>query len=147
MGIGRVGFDHYRLSRLPARSAALEIYRRMKRYGPRLAVSAETGVTPLEFAACLNRRLGQLTVSGFGAKIAPQLEERIREIMNGIIWVSYRPGQTDDGRIFRQWRKLRWQLWAVWMLKSVKSWPWTAGWPGIPKPARLADNRNEKDDQ
>ena len=71
-------YDHLRLSRMPEPVAAVEVYRRLRWYGARLAAAAGAGDTPYEYAASLSRRLEELAVGGispgFGLSTAGKVQ-------------------------------------------------------------------------
>jgi transglutaminase-like putative cysteine protease len=121
LGAAWAAFDEIRLRRLAEHAVAVEVYRRMRRYGASLAVALEAGDTPYEFAALLCDRLQDLTRGGVGRALGLRLIQEIGSITDGIVRASYRPAQpggTPDSHILHQWTDLRWRLRLMWMLKS-----------------------------
>ncbi len=119
-GAAWVGSQELRLRRLSELEAAVEIYRRMKRFGIYLAVTSEQGDTPYEYAASL--RSGLPTLSQF--QVTPLDETRVFDeittIMDSIVETCYRPSQyqkQNENLIIHQWRRLRWQLCLMWVIK------------------------------
>ncbi len=115
-----MGSQELRLRRLSELEAAVEIYRRMKRFGIYLAVTSEQGDTPYEYAASL--RSGLPTLSQF--QVTPLDETRVFDeittIMDSIVETCYRPSQyqkQNENLIIHQWRRLRWQLCLMWVIK------------------------------
>jgi transglutaminase-like putative cysteine protease len=119
-GVAWVGFQEIQLRRLTEIEAAVEIYRRMKRFGIYLAVTSEQGDTPNEYAASLRSGLPRL--SQF--KITPLSETRVLDeistIIEGIVETCYRPSQyqnQNNNLIIDHWKRLRWRLSLIWLMK------------------------------
>jgi transglutaminase-like putative cysteine protease len=114
-------FDNFRLSRLSEPAAAVEIYRRMRHRGARLMLSMEMGDTPNEFAVTLIAQLQELSRRGANPAFGLRLSQEIQAITDGIVFASYCPSlsQSDfDQPLFRQWRRLKWQLDWMWFLEK-----------------------------
>jgi transglutaminase-like putative cysteine protease len=121
LGAAWAALDEIRLRRLSERAAAVEVYRRMRRYGGSLAVVLEAGDTPYEFAALLRARIQELTRGSVGRALGLHLNQEIGSITDGIVRANYRPAQpesTPDFHVLHQWKGLRWRLRLLWMLKS-----------------------------
>jgi hypothetical protein len=119
-GVAWVGFQEIRLRRLSELEAAVEIYRRMKRFGLYLAVNSEQGDTPNEYAASL--RSGLTALSQF--QVTPLNETRVFDeistIIDRIVEICYRPSQYQNQNknlIIDQWKRLRWRLCLIWLMK------------------------------
>jgi hypothetical protein len=124
LGAAWAALDAIRLRHLSEQAAAVEVYRRMRRYGALLAVALEPGDTPYEFAASLSARLQELTRQGVGPAFGLRLIQEVHSITNRIVRANYRPSQpkvAQDSHVLRQWQALRWRLRLMWILKSWKS--------------------------
>jgi len=112
-----IGYDEISLSRLRPRSAASEIYRRMRRYGSFINVIEQPGATPFEFAALLSSRIQAL--AGESSQFTGGLTRGVHNLIGLVVRLSYRPatGPMNSGLILKQWRLLRWQLRWMWVLK------------------------------
>jgi transglutaminase-like putative cysteine protease len=125
LGVAWFIFDGMRLRRLPQPAAAVEVYRRMRRYGILLAAPIEAGDTPYEFAASLGERVQELAEPGFNPVFGERTIEEIRGITHAIVRLSYNPmvsASAQDAPVFQQWMGLRWRLSLVWALKYWKAW-------------------------
>jgi transglutaminase-like putative cysteine protease len=116
------GYDEIHLSRLKPRSAAKEIYRRMRCYGKLVDVAVQTGATPFEFAAVLSSRIQALVDEN--THFTSVLINRIHTLVNLIVYLSYRPAAEamNSQQILKLWRPLRWQLRWIWVLKIQRLW-------------------------
>ncbi len=99
-------------------TAAALIYARLKHYGGHLSVAADLGATPYEFSASLEMNIRSLLASRKWISHAGYLERGIEKLVEGINLASYSPASSKDVHLLRQWNKLRWQLSAVWLLKT-----------------------------
>jgi transglutaminase-like putative cysteine protease len=114
-----VAFDEIRMHRLLEPAVAVEVYRRMRRYGKRLNVTSGPGETPYEYAVSLNSNLQELSQIKITTVFNSGLFEEISSITNRIVETSFRPAQYQDKYeklIFHQWRGLRWRLGLMWMM-------------------------------
>ena len=108
--------DEFRLHRMSKRTVAVEIYRRMRRYGKPLDVSAKLSDTPYEFTTCLSTNLKRTGFKNLKPEFTFDLVRDLQAVTDEIVWVSYRPSQPDslpDDRVLQQWRSLRWKLWRL----------------------------------
>jgi hypothetical protein len=124
LGAAWAAWDGIRLRRLSEQAAAVEVYRRMRRYGALLAVASEAGDTPYEFAASLSTRLQELTSQGVSAAFGLRMVYEVHSIIDGIVRASYRPSQpqvAQDSHVLYQWQALRWRLRLTCILKSWES--------------------------
>jgi transglutaminase-like putative cysteine protease len=124
LGVVWAAWDGIRLHRLSEQAAAVEVYRRMRRYGTLLAVALEPGDTPYEFAASLSARLQELARQGVSPAFRLRLVREVHSIIDGIVHASYRPSQpqvAQDSHVLYQWQALRWRLRLMWILKSWES--------------------------
>jgi hypothetical protein len=138
--------DEFRLRRLTGELAGAEIYRRMQRSGGRLAVIPKTGDTPYEFAAALRGTLQELAAQGGRLSLAGQAAEAAGLLIGGIVQVNYRPAPAKDFRLPDQWRKLRRQLFLVWLLKTWRArLAAVAGrWVDLSRRTGSKENRSEE---
>jgi transglutaminase-like putative cysteine protease len=114
--------DEIRLSWLKPQPAALEVYRRLRRYGKLLKVPVEGGVTPYEFAAAFGARIPEITRQGFAAGAGSIAINEILSIMRKIVRLSYRPSNTEAtpvSGIIEQWKSLRWRLRLMWIVRVI----------------------------
>ena len=112
-----MAYDRFRLDRLPAQAATVEVYRRLRWYGARFAVLPAAGDTPYEYATALSSRLEGLASSGRGARLGEDTVDQVRAIADTIVWISYRPVPAESSLAMplqRSWYRLRWRL--RWML-------------------------------
>jgi transglutaminase-like putative cysteine protease/uncharacterized membrane protein YidH (DUF202 family) len=122
-GLIWAGYDQMHLRLLKPRPAALEIYRRLRRYGKLLNVVAEAGETPYEYAAALSSQVQALTTGQ--AQFTSGLVHQIQTMINQIVRLSYRPAEAETAKseqIVNQWQTLRWRLRWTWILKIKQSW-------------------------
>jgi transglutaminase-like putative cysteine protease/uncharacterized membrane protein YidH (DUF202 family) len=112
-----IGYDEINLHRLGVRSAAKEIYRRMRRCGSFIDVPEQPGATPFEFAALLSSRIQAL--AGESSQFSSGLIEEVQNVISLVVRLNYRPATQpmNSGLILNQWRLLRWQLRWMWVLK------------------------------
>jgi len=116
-------YDWLRLRRLSERATAVEIYRRMRRYGARLLVALEAGDTPYEYAAILSLRIQELASQGLNQGFVLSTSRLVQSITDQIVRISYRPVQPESMPTFylqHQWRVLRWRLRLMLILKNWK---------------------------
>jgi transglutaminase-like putative cysteine protease len=124
LGAAWAALDAIRLRRLSEQAAAVEVYRRMRRYGALLAVALEPGDTPYEFAASLSTRLQELARQGVSPAFGLRMLHEVHSSIDGIVRASYRPSQpqvAQDSHVLYQWQTLRWRLRLMWILKSWES--------------------------
>jgi transglutaminase-like putative cysteine protease len=117
-------YDWLWLRRRSERAAAVEVYRRMRRYGSHLVIAAEAGDTPNEYAAALSRQLEELAGEGRNQGFGQGTAQQVKAITDRIVRVSYRPVQPEnmpDSQLQRQWRELRWRLGLMLILKVWKA--------------------------
>jgi hypothetical protein len=123
---------------LPERAAALEVYRRMRRYGKSMDVASGPEDTPYEFSASLSSRLQRLGLRERKPAFIPQSIHELQSISDEIVQALYRPspsGTARDPSVLHSWRGLRWKLRLIWILKhwgslisSLKEkWTWPIG--------------------
>ena len=114
--------DTWRLRRLAAGVAVVDIHRRLYRYGRWLGASAGRGDTPREFAASLAMRLAGLAV---GRRWDRQLDAAAEEIgwltelCNRSLYSPDRPGAGERAQAIRTWNLLRLRLWLARALVRV----------------------------
>jgi len=119
LGILWVSIDEFRLRRMAKRTAAAEVYRRMRRYGKTLGLSAKFSDTPYEFSTSLSDQLKREESLNLKPAFAVGLYQELQEITDEIVRTSYRPAQSNsqpDPHILKQWRSLRWKLWRLLIL-------------------------------
>jgi transglutaminase-like putative cysteine protease len=123
LGLILFAIDEIRLCRLPEPEAAAEVYRRMRRYGARLAVAMTPGDTPYEFTASLGSRLQELSFYKKKPGLAANLPADVDTITDEIVQASYHP-LPPQGKatktLYSQWRILRWRLSMMWFMMHYK---------------------------
>ena len=123
LGILWILFDEVRLRRMREQRIAIEVYRRMRRYGKSLNADSQLSNTPYEFANSLTARLQELEFQHIKPEFALSLFRDLRTLTDKIVQTSYRPSRPDSMhalRIFQQWKSLRWKLWWLWILSYEK---------------------------
>jgi len=112
-----VVIDDVHLRSLKSLPAAVEVYRRMRRYGQAMEVAIEPGATPYEYAIALTARVIDISGQGAATSTVQRLCHEIRSIFHQIVTLSYQSlvSEADSSvRITDQWKALRWRL--RWML-------------------------------
>jgi transglutaminase-like putative cysteine protease len=141
IGLIVIAFGEIRLRRLTETEAAVEVYRRMRRYGIRLAALAEPGDTPYEFAAALGARLQELLPNGKSPIQAADLPAHVIVMTDGIVLSSYHPAPPPENvnlSLYSQWRRLRWHLHLIWLIMLNQSFRnrlrslWAGAVSGLP---------------
>jgi hypothetical protein len=120
-GSGWAGFDELRLRRMQPQSAAVEIYRRLKRYGKTLHIAIEPGQTPYEFAESMG-----ITISGFHthtetSNTGSSVTQGIQSVARLVVRLVFRPSEPQHAnkiRLLSEWRALRWRLRWAWVLQG-----------------------------
>lgn len=105
--------DEIRLQRMEKQMVAVEIYRRLRRYGKSLDVSAKLSDTPYEFSTCLSTHLKKTEIKNLKPEFTLSLIHDLQAVTDEIVWTSYRPLRSDslpEARVLQQWRNLRWKL-------------------------------------
>jgi transglutaminase-like putative cysteine protease len=128
-GIGTAGivgllwvlFVEVQLRRMSEQKVAIEVYRRMRRFGKSLDVESPSSDTPYEFTNALINRLQEL---GFQKpEFASDLFRKLQALTDDIVRTSYRPSPQDSvhaSSVLQQWKGLRWKLWWLWVLSYEK---------------------------
>ncbi len=112
-GILWVLVDEVRLQRMEKQMVAIEIYRRLRRYGKSLDVSAKLSDTPYEFSTFLSTHLKKTEIKNLKPEFTLGLVHDLQAVTDEIVWTSYRPLRSDslpETRVLQQWRTLRWKL-------------------------------------
>jgi len=112
-------FDEIRLHRTAKQTVAVEIYRRIRRYGNSLNVDSKLSDTPYEFTNSLTTRLRDLGFQNMKPEFASGLSRDLQVLTDEIVRTSYRPTLLDsplDSSVLQQWKSLRWKLWWLWLL-------------------------------
>ena len=126
-GIGAAGilgllwilFDEVRLRRMSEQRVAIEVYRRMRRYGKSFDVDSKLSDTPYEFTNSLIARLKQFEFRNLKPEFTLNMFSDLQAVTDEIVQVSYRPSQPDSihaSSILQQWKSLRWRLGWLWIL-------------------------------
>ncbi|MFL7867208.1 MAG: transglutaminaseTgpA domain-containing protein [Anaerolineales bacterium] len=113
LGILWILFGEIKLRRMSNQAAAIEVYRRLRRYGDSLGVPFKSSDTPYEFTASLTARLQGLMRENFGAMFTSNLLHNLQRMTMEIVRTFYRPvlsGTTQDSEVVRHWMGLRWNL-------------------------------------
>jgi transglutaminase-like putative cysteine protease len=106
--------DTWRLRRLAAGVAVVDIHRRLYRYGRWLGASAGRGDTPREFAASLAVRLTDLARDHrWDGQLDAAAEEIgwLTELCNRSLYSPDRPRSGERAQAIRTWNLLRLRLW------------------------------------
>ncbi|KPK92529.1 MAG: hypothetical protein AMJ88_10765 [Anaerolineae bacterium SM23_ 63] len=110
--------DRWRLLRLPTAEVASEVYSQIQRYGKKLRIKTDIGITPYELSDAVVNHVAQMTRKEFwGWALAPAQGE-INLLTNSYVQVSYSPHKLGDdakGEMIRSWWKLRRRLWIAWL--------------------------------
>ncbi len=123
VGVGWAATEGLRLNRLSPGAAAAEIYRRLRRHGWRLAVPAQAGDTPDEFANSFTDRLADLAVNPRWAESLTTAAQEARWLIALHTQASYSPhppSAVERARAVQTWFRLRRQLWMVWALHPAR---------------------------
>ena len=107
-------FDEIRLRRMAKQTVAVDVYRRMRRYGKSLDVGSKLSDTPYEFTNSLTIRMQELGFQNMNPRFASDLYCDLQALTDEIVRISYRPSQPDlllDSSVLRQWKSLRLKLW------------------------------------
>jgi transglutaminase-like putative cysteine protease len=129
-GVGTAGmlgllwalFDEIRLRRMVKRTIAVEVYRRIRRYGKSLDTGSKLSDTPYEFTASLITRIEELGLQSEKSEFTSNLFHDLQALTDEIVRTSYRPLQSEsafDSSVLQQWRSLRWKLCWLWILNFV----------------------------
>jgi len=111
--IGWATYDEIYLSRLKRKAAAVEIYRRLRRYGKLLRVDTLPGETPFEFAEGLCTQVNEIIPGGLKGFTGSEISTRIQTITGELVRLAYRPAQVQaetESLVVYQWKVLRWHL-------------------------------------
>ena len=123
-------FDEIRMRRTPKQAAAVEVYRRLKRYGKSLDVGSRISDTPYEFTASLIAHLQEPDFQHIKPEFMLGLLHDLRSVTDEIVRINYCPSQSGivfAFNIFQQWRSLRWKLW---WLRILNYWGKNVGYFG-----------------
>jgi hypothetical protein len=123
-------FNAIRLRRMKEQAAAVEVYRRMRRYGSSLGLQASLSDTPYEFGTSLMARLQGVMPPNFGSTFLSNLLRDLQALIVGIVDSIYNPlspePQQESG-VLSQWKKIRWRLGLVWIFNY---WETHTGYAG-----------------
>jgi hypothetical protein len=116
--------DRWRLRHLPPQAAVISVYRRLYRYGGRLGVRPQRGVTPREFSAILGVRLTGLAQEQRWSTLLTAAPAEIRwlcDLCTRTLYSLHRPQEHERQQALRTWSRLRRRLW----LARLYNWaPW-----------------------
>jgi transglutaminase-like putative cysteine protease len=129
-GAGWAIGDKVILSRLRAPWLAAELYRRLRRYGKLLGMTASPGETPYEFAEHLSQGLHAMAGTANRPTYVDGLVQEIQSITRQVVRLSFRPSRTNQvNKLLPQWRHLRWRLRWMWIFgkwsafrKRISDW-------------------------
>jgi transglutaminase-like putative cysteine protease len=121
-GLTRLAVDSWRLRRMPPEGTVATLYRRLYRYGRRLAVTVQPGDTPFEYLTSLVRRMGDVAENSLGAAVIAHAVQEAHWLVGLYVrtrYGPYAPDATDQMQAIRTWRRLRWRLrmarvWQLW---------------------------------
>jgi transglutaminase-like putative cysteine protease len=136
-GLSWIGYDEITMRSRQSPIIAGNIYLRLRRFGASLSAPIEPGDTPYEYADRLISRLAQVSNFGVSAGFISGINEDISALTNMIVRASFRPAGVgeSDLLLFMRWKKLRWRLSLMWVLKKyqvgqVLMSKWFARFPG-----------------
>jgi transglutaminase-like putative cysteine protease len=115
--------DGWRLRHLGPAEAVATLYQRLWRHGRRLAVSAEEGATPHEFADDLANRVIALAQERSWNETSGATVQEIRWLTDLHIQGQYsqrKPAAADRSRAIKMWRRLRPKLWLAWVWRITQ---------------------------
>jgi transglutaminase-like putative cysteine protease len=119
LGFAWLGLDEMRLRSLPERTAAKEVFLRLRRFGEYFEVTSLPGNTPYEIALLFRAKLQDLSRIGLSPVFKDSLIEGIATMTDRIVEASYQPNIEKDGSrnvIVQQWKRLRWRLLMIWVV-------------------------------
>jgi hypothetical protein len=130
VGMGWAIGDEIIMRRMPAPRQAVEIYRRLRRYGRFLDAPEYTGETPYEFAAQMSQTLSSMAAAGTRPAAVENLVQEVQSTVRQVVRLSFRPsGRDQRDKLFPHWRHLLWRLRWMWVLgrwvafrKRVSDW-------------------------
>jgi hypothetical protein len=114
--------EPWRLQRLPARLALMNIYRRMHRSAKRLKIASYPGDTPSEFGRSLSQHLEQVETSspGTGNSRPPnQPVQALTDAYARLIYSDQPVNETARQSAIQDWRIVRRWLWQARLAKLV----------------------------
>jgi transglutaminase-like putative cysteine protease len=122
-GVVWVAVDDWRLRHLKPAVVVAMAYRRLQRYGRRLAVQMQGGDTPYEFARSWAAWTAELRWQSPLSRVlhfdAWEIGKDVHQLADLYVQTSYSPRALDDSermRVVRIWQRLRRRLWLVWLL-------------------------------
>jgi hypothetical protein len=127
--------DSWALTQTDPATTAVRLYRRLQRYGPRLAVSAAPGATPYEFGEALISQIApspptlhSSTLPSFHplallAPAAPEIEQLTGLYVNAV-YSAHPPSVGEQRQAIQTWGRLRWRLWLAWARLKVERFRW-----------------------
>lgn len=113
--------DVWRLHLLTPIAAVATLYRRLQRYGQRLAIPMRAGDTPYEFAASFTKHFANLVRGEYRDTVLASAVREAQRLVSLYVQASYTPcpPNTDDQKqAIQTWRWLRWRLWVAWVLQK-----------------------------
>jgi hypothetical protein len=96
---------------------ASNIYQRLRRFGSHLGVTPSPGDTPNEFTALVISRLEEISQNSISPQFRTSMVERVAQLTDRIVEVSFNPADSKKRQVFMLWKKLRWQLSWMWLIK------------------------------
>ncbi|MEW5959282.1 MAG: transglutaminase domain-containing protein [Chloroflexota bacterium] len=124
--LGWLAGDSWRLRHTTPAAAVTRLYRRLRRYGPRLEIPDRAGDTPYEFAAALTARLAGLAPTGrLAALLAPATPE-VRRLTGLYVQTLFSPHPLTRAaqlEAIRTWQRLRRRFWIAWVYRLLKRAP------------------------
>ena len=110
--------DVRRLWRSPPAATVTMLYQRLYRHGRRLAVSAEAGDTPHEFATALTGRVTELAGERDSKVALTAVSERVSwltELYVRALYSPHEPSAIERAQAIQTWKRLRQHLWRAWI--------------------------------
>lgn len=111
-----LGFDGFRLRRLPPARCIRILFQRLYRYGRILRLTGQKSETPWEFAVCLQDRIIQISQTGILKAYLVPAEQEIYDITLVYTRMIYSPeivGHSRQSAVLAIWHRLRARLWVA----------------------------------
>jgi transglutaminase-like putative cysteine protease len=124
-GLGWLLVDTWWLSRLSPTVTIEQLYRRLLRYGRRLAVPIWAGETPYEFNDLLvGRVVEQANRWRWGRWLKPAVQEThwLTDLYVRLVYSTHPPDLDNQTHAIQVWWRLRWRLWLAWARFKWASW-------------------------
>ncbi len=112
-GAAWLAVDIWRLHRAAPATTVARLYRRLQRFGSRLALPVAAGATPFEFSDALAGRVAALTRGSRWANLltaTPADIERLAGLYVDAVYSAHAFGEAEQSQAIQIWRRLWWRL-------------------------------------